>query len=47
MISNTQKHSGATREDNVAIKIVMDVKITLENGVVAKEILSVQYIKKK
>ena len=47
MISNTQEHSGATREDNVAIKIVMDVKITLENGVVAKEILSVQYIKKK
>ena len=27
------------REDNVAVKIVTDIKITLENGVGAKEIL--------
>jgi len=45
-IGNTREHSGATREDNVAKKIATDIKITLENGVIATEILSAIYKEK-
>ena len=36
-VRDTREHGGSSRQDDVAIEIATDIKIALENGVVALE----------